>query len=307
MHRRYLTLSPARRVRSRRVLLDVARAPWPGKGWTTLLMQFLRRVRIRSFTLETPMAAYFFVDPRRRRNTYDAVRMKPVNRLRGPRHLTTTYRPVHNDNGDELDLQIETNKALSRDVPMHTANHTRRRHRLLHLLSPPPLDLWHTPVAWAFGLPRALRVSALQHDHQHTGRRKQVPRQFPLCRSPRQSSQPATQATARSTHVADCRNRGESTTVGRFFAPEAVSFSPPPPHAGEQTAEGGVDSANVRYVIPCELVGPSATAAACIIATRRAAWGMHFELPSTWVIPASTPYHESIAIACTACLDMHRR
>lgn len=73
----------ARRVRSRRVLFDVARAPWPGKGWTTLLMQFLRRVRIRSFTLETPMAAYFFVDPRRRRNTYDAVRMKPVNRLRG--------------------------------------------------------------------------------------------------------------------------------------------------------------------------------------------------------------------------------
>jgi len=36
-----------------------------------------------------------------------------------PRHLTTTYRPVHNDNGDELDLQNETNKALSRDVPMH--------------------------------------------------------------------------------------------------------------------------------------------------------------------------------------------
>lgn len=185
-----------------------------------------------------------------------------------------------------------------------TANHTRRRHRLLHLLSPPPLDLWHTPVAWAFGLPRALRVSALQHDHQHTGRRKQVPRQFPLCRSPRQSSQPATQATARSTHVADCRNRGESTTVGRLFAPEAVSFSPPPPHAGEQAAEGGARSANVRYlfghlscwrrrglegitylyvrtiwhlrasyfVILCKPAGPATNTAACIIARRSAAW-----------------------------------
>lgn len=112
-----------------------------------------------------------------------------------------------------------------------TANHTRRRHRLLHLLSPPPLNLWHTPVAWAFGLPRALRVSALQHDHQHTGRRKQVPRQFPLCRSPRQSSQPATQATARSTHVADCRNRGESTTVGSVLCSGGGEFLPsaPPP------------------------------------------------------------------------------
>jgi len=134
------------------------------------------------------------------------------------------------------------NGMINADVNQ-TANHTRRRHRLLHLLSPPPLNLWHTPVAWAFGLPRALRVSALQHDHQHTGRRKQVPRQFPLCRSPRQSSQPATQATARSTHVADCRNRGESTTVGSVLCSGGGEFlpsAPPPTRASRPQREGPV-------------------------------------------------------------------